>query len=189
MSVGLVHGWALALVLSAPAGPKGVEGATPLSVELATKVDAADGTGPGIEAWLVSRSSDPLVVLIDASMWNHSALILRDAEGRKIQRYDTRSLRTQAATATMPRPDHYITLRPGERRLLTRSHFSSQSGSWRISWGPYVHFELPAGRYEAEVVWDNQRQDWFDPDTRSRGNSQDAWLGRVSSNRVRVQLD
>jgi hypothetical protein len=141
-------------------------------------------SGSELRAVIINRSSSEQRLLHEPHL-QVSTLELTSATGSHHKPYDSRLIKKFDAT-----PYCYLfqTLGPGKKRGLGSVRFRKSRDGFAGEWGPLNFEELPAGDYQARVVWHSEQVQCFDGSTRQMRKLPSIWRGIVHSNQVTLHL-
>ena len=141
-------------------------------------------SGPELKAVLVNRSSSKHMLLHDARL-QASTLELIPPIGSRPKPYDSRLI---AKYDTTPYCRLFLPLPPGTTFVLGSVRFQRSRDGFVGQWGPFNFDEVPAGDYEARVIWHNELTQCFDESTQKMRKLPSVWRGMVRSNQVTLHL-
>jgi hypothetical protein len=133
---------------------------------------------------LVNRSSSNHVLLHDAHL-QPSTLELVPPTGSPPKPYDSRMITKFDAT---PYCQLFLPLRHGTKLVLGSVRFGKSRDGFVGQWGPFNFDEVPAGDYQARVIWHSERAQCFDERIRKMRKLPSVWRGMVRSNQVTLHL-
>jgi len=138
----------------------------------------------GLEAVLINRSVAVQTVLYQPDL-QPSQLVLRDPSGREAPPFDERTRRKYDRSVAKAM---YAEIPPGERLAIGSGRFRKGPEGYELRWGPYRFSRIGAGAWSARVTFES-KIDWVtDRKSGKREPYGKVWLGRVSSDEVRIEL-
>ena len=140
--------------------------------------------GPELKAVLVNRSSAEQRLLYSDHL-QAATLELIPVTGVGPKPYDSRMI---MKFDSKPYCQLFQTLPPGKKLQLGSMHFQKSRDGFAGQWGPFNFEEVPAGEYQARVVWHSERAQCFDEGTRQMRTVASVWRGLVRSNQVTLHL-
>jgi hypothetical protein len=133
---------------------------------------------------LVARNSTEKWLLHDAHL-QASTLELVSSTGSPQKPYDSRMIMKYDAT---PYCRLFQTVAPAKTLDLAAVRFRRSRDGYAGQWGPFHFDELPAGDYQARVIWQSDRTQCLDEGTRQMRKLPSVWRGLVRSNQVTLHL-
>jgi hypothetical protein len=140
--------------------------------------------GAKLEALLINRSSSKHLLLHDRIL-QASTLELVPPIGAPPKPYDSRLI---SKHDLKPYCHLFVPLRPGTKLELGTMSFQKSRDGYAGQWGPFNFDEIPAGDYQARVIWHNERAECFDEGTQRMQKLPSVWRGMVRSNQVTLHL-
>ena len=142
------------------------------------------GTGSTLKAVLVNRSTSAVPVLHHIDL-QPSQLKLLSSAGKKQRYSDNRAVMKFDNT---PYCHLWQTLAPGHELELGTVQLKPTAGGYSASWGPYVFETIPAGDYQAQVVWRSELDQCLDEGSTQLRKLPGGWTGVVTSNELALHL-
>jgi hypothetical protein len=142
------------------------------------------GSGPELKAVLVNVSSSEQKLLHEPHL-QATTLELISATGSEHKPYDSRKIMKVDA---MPYCHLFQTLARGKKRELGAVRFRKLRDGFAGQWGPFHYEEVPAGIYQARIIWQSERAQCFDESIRQMRKLPTIWRGIVRSNQITVRL-
>jgi hypothetical protein len=140
--------------------------------------------GPELKAVLINRSPVEQRLLHDAHL-QATTLELVSATSTGPKPYDSRMIMKFDST---PYCRLFQALPPGKKVELGSARFQKSRDGFAGQWGPFNFEEVPAGDYQARVVWHSERAQCLEEDTRQMRKLPTVWKGLVRSNQVTLHL-
>jgi len=140
--------------------------------------------GSELKAVLVSRSAAEQRLLLDPHL-QAPTLELISATGSQHKPYDSRMIMKYDTTLYC---QLWKTLPPREKLELGSVRFRKSRDGYAGQWGPFNFEEVPAGDYQARVIWHSERAQCLDEATRQMRKLPSVWRGLVRSNQVTLRL-
>ena len=149
----------------------------PMEIRLTAK-------GPELKAVLVNRSAAEQRLLHDAHL-QAATLELVSSTSIGPKPYDSRMI---MKFDSKPYCQLFQTLPPRKKLELGSVHFQKSRDGYAGQWGPFNFEEVPAGDYQARVIWHSERDQCYDESTRQMRKLSSVWKGLVRSNQVILHL-
>lgn len=140
--------------------------------------------GSELKAVLVNRSSSEQRLLYSnhlqttkLELISETGSVHKPYDSRKIMKYDTK-------------PYCYLfqTLGPGKKRELGSVRFKKLRDGYAGQWGTFNFEEIPAGNYQARIIWQPDITQCFDESIGKMRKLDPVWRGIVRSNQVTLHL-
>jgi hypothetical protein len=140
--------------------------------------------GPELKAVLINHSSTEQRLLYSnhlqttkLELISETGSVQKPYDSRKIQKYDTK-------------PYCYLfqKLGPGKKRQLGSVGFKKLRDGYSGQWGPFNFEEIPAGKYQARIIWQSEITQCFDESVDKMREVSPVWRGIVRSNQVTLRL-